>query len=632
MIPSGIRCTHAATIERCFLEVASIGVITTKSIGAQPRKGYREPIYARYAPGCYINAVGLANPGAEAYLAEFEGIEMPGDKFLLVSIIGSDVDSFVAAALTLEPIADGFELNMSCPHAKGYGAEVGQDTELLGKITEAVVRAAGVPVFVKLSSTLPNLGATAAAAVAAGAAGLTLINTVGPALAAVGTDPILHNRLGGLSGDGIRPMGLRAVEQVRKAVGTEPIIIGMGGIASPEHVRQYAAAGADLFGIGSALTGLDGGQMRDYMAQLHEDVCHGSARAYARSCESAVRMDYVKTRVTSRVDYGDGLFKLVLEELPEGQSDGDLAGKFYFLCLPGVGEKPFAIFSTSEKSVVVRTVGEFTRTWSKWARRGDSAARAVWQGSARVEGPHDRLCGRRNRDRFAARNRPQAAPEQPGDLPAGRANRRAPFRSRQVPLAGPGFAGHRRRNRRPPRLRSGPAGGSARRAAGARAGARRVHQLRPGADGPALLRDSAGAGAGGPHPRIDRVHDQLRRRHLRQVLEPLGRAHLHRRPVPAVAGVSAQGGRKTAPGPVGTAHIRDLCGGGARTEYSRTTTESPLFTVHLAYRTDTLNQAYQTGLMTLAETTGGASYFCRSQAEISETIGRVFETIRSHSA
>ena len=370
VIPSGIRCTHAATIERCFLEVPSIGVITTKSIGVQLRKGYREPIYARYAPGCYINAVGLANPGAAAYLAEFEGIKTPGDKFLLVSIMGSDVESFVAAALTLEPIADGFELNMSCPHAKGYGAEVGQDTELLGKITEAVVRAIGVPVFVKLSSTLPNLGATAAAAVAAGAAGLTLINTVGPALAAVGTDPILHNRLGGLSGDGIRPMGLRAVEQVRKAVGTEPVIIGMGGIASPEHVRQYAAAGANLFGIGSALTGLDSGQMRDYMARLHEDLCHGSERTYVRSCESAVRMDYVKTRVTSKVDFGEGLFKLVLEELPEGQTDGDLAGKFYFLCVPGVGEKPFAIFSTSERSVVIRAVGQFT---SHLAQMGDGA-------------------------------------------------------------------------------------------------------------------------------------------------------------------------------------------------------------------------------------------------------------------
>ncbi len=134
VIPSGIRCTHATTILKCFLEVPAIGVVTTKSISAQPRKGYREPLYARYAPGCYINAVGLANPGARAYLAEFDGVEIPANKFLLVSVFGSDVESFVEAARTLRPIADGFELNMSCPHAKGYGAQVGQDMELMRTI------------------------------------------------------------------------------------------------------------------------------------------------------------------------------------------------------------------------------------------------------------------------------------------------------------------------------------------------------------------------------------------------------------------------------------------------------------------------------------------------------------------
>ncbi len=360
VIPSGIRCTHASTILKCFREAPQVGIVTTKSIGAQPRKGYREPIYARYAPGCYINAVGLANPGAAAYLAEFEGYEIPEDKFLLVSVIGTDVDSFVQAALTLKPIADGFELNMSCPHAKGYGTEVGQDTELMRQITAAVATASGIPVFVKLSSTLPNLAATAEAALAAGAAGFTLINTVGPALAAVGRRAILWNRLGGLSGDGIRPMGLRAVEQVRRAVGSGPLIIGMGGIASAEHVEQYAAAGADLFGIGSALTGLDSGEMRQYLAQLEADLLGGTDSGCRRSCETPVRMDYVKTRVTANIRLGESLFKLILERLPEPWIDGDLAGKFLFLCVPGAGEKPFAVFSCTEKSVVIRTVGEFT--------------------------------------------------------------------------------------------------------------------------------------------------------------------------------------------------------------------------------------------------------------------------------
>ncbi len=160
------------------------------------------------------------------------------------------------------PVADGFELNMSCPHAKGYGAEVGQDTELLQRITRAVADLVKVPVLVKLSAMLPDLGGTSVAAMRAGAAGITVTNTIGPAMAAEGESPILSNRLGGLSGDGIRPLGLRAVEQVRKAIGSEPVIIGMGGIASAEHVRQYARAGADLFGVGSALTGLDSEQMR----------------------------------------------------------------------------------------------------------------------------------------------------------------------------------------------------------------------------------------------------------------------------------------------------------------------------------------------------------------------------------
>ena len=223
------------------------------------------------------------------------------------------------------------------------------------------------------------------AAIESGATGLTLINTVGPALAAVGCHPILSNRLGGLSGDGIRPMGLRAVEQVRKAVGTEPVIIGMGGIASPEHVQQYARAGADLFGIGSALTGLDSGQVQDYLAGLQRDVCAGGeGRGYERSCESTAAMEYFKTRVRSRVEYDESLFALVLEDLPASYGDGDLAGKFFFLCLPGIGEKPFAIFSASEKSIVVRTVGEFTA----------QLARLPAGAEILVRGPTDAACRR----------------------------------------------------------------------------------------------------------------------------------------------------------------------------------------------------------------------------------------------
>ncbi len=362
VIPSGIRCTHASTIVRCFLEVPAIGVITTKSISAQPRQGYREPLYARYAPGCYINAVGLANPGAAAYLAEFDGMTIPENKFLLVSIFGSDAASFLEAARTLRPIADGFELNMSCPHAKGYGAQVGQDMELMRAIVAEVVREVDVPVFVKFAATFPDVEASSREALAAGAAGLTLTNTIGPAVVPVGGAPILHNKFGGLSGDGIRPLGLRAVEQARRAAGPEPVIIGMGGISSPDDVRAYAKAGADLFGVGSAATGLDSSQFAEYFAQLDKDASSPEApRIYARGCDSTLPMTYTRTRIAARYDYDATLFKFTLEDLPQPWQDGEMAGKFVFLCVPGVGEKPFAVFSCSEKSVVIRAVGEFTR-------------------------------------------------------------------------------------------------------------------------------------------------------------------------------------------------------------------------------------------------------------------------------
>ena len=189
VIPSGIRCTHASTIAKCFAEVPPIGVITTKSLSLAPRAGYREPIYARYAPGCYINAVGLANPGAKAYLKEFEGIKTPANKFLLVSLFGGGVEDFTGAAKALSPVADGFELNMSCPHAKGLGAEIGEDTELVLAITRAIMAVKDVPVFIKVSATLPSLTRTVKAAIDAGAYGITVTNSIGPAIAAVGEEP-----------------------------------------------------------------------------------------------------------------------------------------------------------------------------------------------------------------------------------------------------------------------------------------------------------------------------------------------------------------------------------------------------------------------------------------------------------
>jgi dihydroorotate dehydrogenase subfamily 1 len=360
VIPSGIRCTRASTIEWCFSEVESIGVVTTKSISLAPRAGYFEPIYARYAADCYINAVGLANPGAVQFRRELEAIEVPLHKFLLVSIFGGNVKQFVETSEALRPVTDGFELNMSCPHAEGYGVEIGQNRQLVAEITTAVVAATKLPVIVKLSAIVGDVGQTAQAAIAAGAAGITVTNTIGPATVNLGDTPILSNRVGGLSGIGIRPLGLRAVKRVRDAIGPGPLVIGMGGIASAEDVRQFAAAGADLFGIGSALTGMDSRRMRYYFRELAEAV-RSPSRVMAPAPHAEIPMDYSPARVVRREEYHPGLFKLVLDQLPIRGETGEMAGKYFFLFIPGVGEKPFAVFSAEEKSIVVKVVGRFTQ-------------------------------------------------------------------------------------------------------------------------------------------------------------------------------------------------------------------------------------------------------------------------------
>ena len=369
-IPSGIRCTRASTIAWCFSHIPSIGLITTKSISLAPRAGYVEPIYARYAHDSYINAVGLANPGAERFRRELEGISVPEDKFLLVSVFGGNTQQFVETALALRDVADGFELNMSCPHAEGYGVEIGQNRELVAEITAAVGEATGLPVIVKLAATVGEVGLTAKAAVDAGAAGITVTNTVGPAILNFEDTPILSNKVGGLSGAAIRPLGLRAVKRVREAIGQGPLIIGMGGIATAEDVRQFHWAGADVFGIGSALTGMDGDRMENYFAELSEAL-----RSANRSGDAAplpqITMRYSPAQVLRREEYHTDLFKLVLDRLPIEGRTGELAGRYFFLCIPGVGEKPFAVFSAQEKSIVVKTVGRFTQHLAQ-LKPGDS--------------------------------------------------------------------------------------------------------------------------------------------------------------------------------------------------------------------------------------------------------------------
>ena len=164
----GVGSAVCAIIEYLIRCVPQVGVITTKSIGLEPRSGYREPVFSQYAPGCFVNAIGLTNPGARRSAELFEKLEVPDDRFFLTSIFGGSVEEFVEVARILAPYSDGLELNLSCPHAEGYGMAMGQDPALVEEITAAVKAVVDIPVIPKLTPNAPNIGEIARAAVAGG--------------------------------------------------------------------------------------------------------------------------------------------------------------------------------------------------------------------------------------------------------------------------------------------------------------------------------------------------------------------------------------------------------------------------------------------------------------------------------
>ena len=365
VIPSGIRCAHASSIEKYF-SMESIGIITTKSISVAPKEGYKEPLYIKYGENSYMNAVGLANPGAQAFREELSGISVPQNKFLLVSIFGGDWEEFSRVANLLRDVADGFELNMSCPHAKGYGLQIGNDPAQVALITKMVVQSVDLPVFVKLSASVPNLAQTAGIAVENGAAGITITNTVGPGIESIDGKPVLSNGAGGLSGEAIRPLGIKVLRDIRSVVGREIPIIGMGGIFNADHVKSYHAAGADFFGIGSALTNLSTEEAAQYLQSVQNDLIHNCKSNWVTP-PPVRNMDYQPCVVEQNTALTDTLHKIKISPWANYEQNRNVAGKFFFLMIPGTGEKPFALYSHNDREFIVKNVGVFTRALTRLA-------------------------------------------------------------------------------------------------------------------------------------------------------------------------------------------------------------------------------------------------------------------------
>jgi dihydroorotate dehydrogenase subfamily 1 len=355
-IPSGVVTTVPAVIARIARDIPAIGFLTTKTLSVDPREGYREPIVHEYYPGCFVNAVGLANPGARNFLEAVRPLlPLHDNKPLIVSVMGNDAEEFLECALILDPIADAFELNLSCPHVKGAGQSVGSDPEAVRSILQLLRSRIKKPILTKLSPNLGDVPGMARLCEQEGAAGLSLINTLGPGTAVDAEgNPILSNINGGLSGAGIFPVGLKAVREAASAVNIP--IIASGGIGSSEDVIAYMEAGASFFAVGSALAGLKTQEIADFFSKLTESLERRPEQPAPPKCLTAVsRTTYSKTRVVENTRIGDGIFKLRLEKGPRCDP-----GKFFFLRLPGVGEKPFSPAQDLEPVYLVRKVGPFT--------------------------------------------------------------------------------------------------------------------------------------------------------------------------------------------------------------------------------------------------------------------------------
>lgn len=357
-IPSGIVTTDLSILEKIANEIPEIGILTTKSIGPEPKEGNREPIIAQCSPFSFINAVGLTNPGVEEFGKRISKIKIPENKFLLISIFGSNEEEFRKIAEGLVNFANGFELNVSCPHSDKYGQVVGQDSELVEKITKSIV-SLGKPVFVKISPNL-DVRETVKGAIKGGVSGITAINTKGPELHLYDGYPVLSNKVGGISGKAILGLGLTSVKRIREI--TDLPIIACGGISTREEIEKYKEAGADFFGIGSALAGMNTEEIKQYFHDLLIDLEKGTEKA-ASFLKEKLNMDYQKYIVRENKPLAEDLFLLRL--------DGEIEvepGQFIFAWLPEKGEKPFSVFDDAPLTLLVRKRGCFTEELSKLKR------------------------------------------------------------------------------------------------------------------------------------------------------------------------------------------------------------------------------------------------------------------------
>jgi dihydroorotate dehydrogenase (NAD+) catalytic subunit len=236
------------------IKLDALGGLITKAVSVERRHGARAPRVAEFEGGM-INAVGLANPGVDEVLAEhlpWLAQNVRAAK-VLVNVVGNRTEEFASVVSLLDdsPAVSGYELNVSCPNVRAGGMEFGADASSLTEVVTRARAATRKPIFVKLSPTLQDIGATAKVAAEAGADGISVVNTLpGLVIDIEARKPALGFGTGGVSGPGLLPVGVLATYKVAKAVRLP--VIGVGGISKATDIVQYVLAGASLVAVGTA--------------------------------------------------------------------------------------------------------------------------------------------------------------------------------------------------------------------------------------------------------------------------------------------------------------------------------------------------------------------------------------------
>ncbi|HHU16813.1 MAG TPA: dihydroorotate dehydrogenase [Clostridiales bacterium] len=243
--------TFSAKDSGAFYDINELGAAITKGVSNVPWDGNPTPRIAETYGGM-LNAIGLQNPGVDNFINNELPFLKQFDTKIIVNVVGKTINEYCEVVEKLnDTFIDMIEVNISCPNIKEGGISFGANSAMASEITKEIRRISRKPIIMKLTPNVTDITEIAKAVEAAGADGISLINTLlGMKIDVHQKKPVLWNVMGGLSGPAIKPVAVRMVYQVRRAVSIP--IIGLGGVMTGEDAVEFLMAGADAVSIGTA--------------------------------------------------------------------------------------------------------------------------------------------------------------------------------------------------------------------------------------------------------------------------------------------------------------------------------------------------------------------------------------------